>query len=405
MKREEGNVAASGEATAHEGEAGAAGCIHRPLRAAAELRMDEEKEEEAATDESPSLWQADLPPELLVHIVTLSGMVGECRDTLCTQRAVGATAFSCSRVCRNWRHALCRYHSGFLNSIQLRGLSERANHSAAGGGRIPKVSSAPALGAPPDFGGAPSSDAIVSGFSRVPRFVLAAASNNNPSALALAADWLQRMGDVHLAVRTWRKAARLGSVVAQIQLGKIIMDGDLDYMGVYESALQRRRRLLLHEDGNRNSAPPAAGRAPTGAADAIMGCTCGMDGIYTGGTPWQPGGPDAAHTSLERHDAELGDSIGGRQGKAVAIDDVRCLEELQDKSQAVIYLQKAIHNSNAERNDIAVAATLLGFITLDGVATSNSDAVSWFKLAAANGSDTAEETLGWLYNTGQYGDV
>ena len=84
--------------------------------------------------------------------------------------------------------------------------------------------------------------------------------------------------------------------------------------------------------------------------------------------------------------------------------DAQCVEELQDTTQAVVYLQKAVRNTSAERHDIAVAATLLGFSHLDGPTSSNSTAVEWFKMAAENGSVSAEETLGWMYNTGQFGD-
>ena len=331
-----------------------------------------------------SPWQADLPPELIVHIVTLSGRAEEGGGPRAAQRAVGATAFSCSRVCRSWRHALCRYHAGFLNSIELRGLGERGSPSPGGRMPMPKVRSAPALGAAPAEGARADAGA---GLSRVPRFVLAAARNNNPSALALAADWLQRMGDVHLAVRTWRKAARLGSVVAQVQLGKIIMDGDLDYLGVYESVLQRRHRLLL--DGGAGDGDGAAADRAAANADAIHRCARGIYGA---------GGADAGVAA----GADGPEDRGGDGGERKSALDVQCLEELQDKSQAALYLSKAVQNSDAERSDIAVAATLLGFIILDGVAESKSDAVEWFKLAAANGSESAEETLGWMFNTGQF---
>jgi len=48
---------------------------------------------------------------------------------------------------------------------------------------------------------------------------------------------------------------------------------------------------------------------------------------------------------------------------------------------------------------------VLGFMTLDGegVRQNSADAVRWFKLAATHGSREAEQVLGWVYNTGQFG--
>lgn len=47
----------------------------------------------------------------------------------------------------------------------------------------------------------------------------------------------------------------------------------------------------------------------------------------------------------------------------------------------------------------------LGYLFLDGEVGSpdNQRAVEWFQVSAQNGSKEAQRTLGWMFNTGQYG--
>jgi TPR repeat protein len=51
------------------------------------------------------------------------------------------------------------------------------------------------------------------------------------------------------------------------------------------------------------------------------------------------------------------------------------------------------------------AGLILGYQHHDGEGckVSNEDALRCFKLAAANGEAEAEEVIGWIYSTGQYG--
>ena len=173
-------------------------------------------------------------------------------------------------------------------------------------------------------------------------------------------------GDVHLAIKTWRKAAKLGSVVAQIEMGKIILNEEsTDFYG-FDS--KTRSGTCRKNETNTQTHGSLYRRERERYEEMIKAIKSLMD------------------STLRDH----ADSL--------------CIEELQDSTQAAVYLQKAVKNESAKTNDIAVAATLLGFMHLDGPLNSNTDAVQWFKLAAKNGSSTAEETLGWMYNTGQFGD-
>jgi TPR repeat protein len=51
------------------------------------------------------------------------------------------------------------------------------------------------------------------------------------------------------------------------------------------------------------------------------------------------------------------------------------------------------------------AGLILGYQHFDGEGcrVSREDALRCFKLAAANGEAEAEEVIGWIYSTGQYG--
>jgi TPR repeat protein len=52
------------------------------------------------------------------------------------------------------------------------------------------------------------------------------------------------------------------------------------------------------------------------------------------------------------------------------------------------------------------ALLMLGYLHLDGEGTKrdNMEAVSAMRRASELGSDEARRTLGWMYNTGQFGE-
>ena len=62
--------------------------------------------------------------------------------------------------------------------------------------------------------------------------------------------------------------------------------------------------------------------------------------------------------------------------------------------------------SEALRRMLVDALLMLGYLHLDGEGTKrdNKEAVGAMRRAAALGSDEARRTLGWLYNTGQFGE-
>lgn len=61
--------------------------------------------------------------------------------------------------------------------------------------------------------------------------------------------------------------------------------------------------------------------------------------------------------------------------------------------------------SISEREVLAKAALLLGFLHLDGEATkfNAGEALKWFKIALLHDCSEAERIIGTLFNTGQYG--
>lgn len=63
-------------------------------------------------------------------------------------------------------------------------------------------------------------------------------------------------------------------------------------------------------------------------------------------------------------------------------------------------------NASLKDQILSQAGLVLGYLHFDGegnCGVSRSEAVRYFKLAAQHGSKEAEEVLGWVFNTGQYG--
>ena len=349
-----------------------------------------------------SAWSERLPADLLEKIVCMSG----------DARAIGFAALQCSMVCRSWRETLvATRRARWMAAIELRHVREEQRQCekmqqrrkvAKGSTKVLAQSrSAPLLGMET---------------TRLPKLVLAACRVGNPSALALAAEWLQTAGDIHLALRTWRRAARLGSAVAQVWLGELIIEGDIEYLLESHTAHSRTSsgstsHRLYAADGPLPSHNAVASTEDIRSAIASMlrggRNTSDSIGDDDDDDTKPSGGGDGGYSAGDKCMSVLEKMKMLKKERDMRVSgalDAQCVEELQDTTQAVLYLQKAVRNTSAERHDIAVAATLLGFSHLDGPTSSNSTAVQWFKVAAENGSVTAEETLGWMYNTGQFGD-
>ena len=361
-----------------------------------ERERERERMEVEHAEGTESAWSARLPADLLEKIVCMSG----------DARAIGIAALQCSMVCRSWRETLvAKRRARWMAAIELRHVREEQRRcEEMQQRRMVAIGSTKAL--------AQSHSAPLLGMetSRLPKLVLAACRAGNPSALALAAEWLQTAGDIHLALRTWRRAARLGSAVAQVTLGKLIIEGDLD------SLLESHRAHSRMSSRSSSHRLYAAGGS-RGSAAAFEDINSAIASMLRSGrsTSDSLGDDDNGAQPLRDSGCSAGDKCMGilekmkmlkkeRDMRVSGSLDAQCVEELQDTTQAVVYLQKAVRNASAERHDIAVAATLLGFSHLDGPTSSNSTAVEWFKVAAENGSASAEETLGWMYNTGQFGD-
>lgn len=67
--------------------------------------------------------------------------------------------------------------------------------------------------------------------------------------------------------------------------------------------------------------------------------------------------------------------------------------------------RQRVSNSNLQRQ-IASASLLLGYLHMDGEGTkvSNLEAVRHMRRASMLGDEEAHRTLGWMYNTGQFGE-
>ena len=73
--------------------------------------------------------------------------------------------------------------------------------------------------------------------------------------------------------------------------------------------------------------------------------------------------------------------------------------------QALLWLQRAAKNPECSVEHLSIAATMLGYLHMDGDGTKmdNIQATKWFAVGKANGNKEAEKTLGWMWNTGQFG--
>mmetsp|Transcript_19505 Transcript_19505/g.23371 ORF Transcript_19505/g.23371 Transcript_19505/m.23371 type:complete len:267 (-) Transcript_19505:249-1049(-) len=87
--------------------------------------------------------------------------------------------------------------------------------------------------------------------------------------------------------------------------------------------------------------------------------------------------------------------------------------QARDSEQAVHWLQKAGQKMQAsdrweeDKERLAQVALMLGYMHMDGdgTRTDNAEAMKWMLVAKSCGSKDAESTLGWMYNTGQYGET
>jgi len=77
----------------------------------------------------------------------------------------------------------------------------------------------------------------------------------------------------------------------------------------------------------------------------------------------------------------------------------------QDPEEALMWLQRAAKNKEISSQLLSSAATILGYLHMDGEGTKidNVAATKWFAIGKAHGNKEAERTLGWMWNTGQFG--
>eukprot|EP00238_Polyblepharides_amylifera_P007155 CAMPEP_0196579154 /NCGR_PEP_ID=MMETSP1081-20130531/17822_1 /TAXON_ID=36882 /ORGANISM="Pyramimonas amylifera, Strain CCMP720" /LENGTH=211 /DNA_ID=CAMNT_0041898627 /DNA_START=269 /DNA_END=901 /DNA_ORIENTATION=+ len=69
----------------------------------------------------------------------------------------------------------------------------------------------------------------------------------------------------------------------------------------------------------------------------------------------------------------------------------------QDGEEAMVWLSRAAKNPECPPSTLSCAATILGYLHLDGEGTKidNLAATKWFMIGKANGNLEAEKTLGW----------
>lgn len=77
----------------------------------------------------------------------------------------------------------------------------------------------------------------------------------------------------------------------------------------------------------------------------------------------------------------------------------------RDAEEALMWLQRAAKNPHSTQPILAASATILGYLHMDGEGTKTDNllATKWFAIGKEHGNKEAEKTLGWMWNTGQFG--
>eukprot|EP00892_Ulva_mutabilis_P012297 jgi/Ulvmu1/943/UM102_0026.1 len=212
----------------------------------------------------------------------------------------------------------------------------------------------------------------------LPRVVQTAANTTgNAGAAFLCASVCEARSDLVGAAGYWKKAAKGGHAVAMYKLGSHFYHGDINSLGRSgEDALLWLQRFL-------KAAEPSGALSADEPEDSVPKTLAANGGapprdLADDGNAAADGGDDAAGSG--------GGGMLGVVGRKARLRQRR--------------------SNSAVQEQVARASLLLGYLHMDGEGTkaSNLEAVRHMRRAALLGDEEAHRTLGWMYNTGQFGE-
>ncbi|WIA29264.1 hypothetical protein OEZ86_011772 [Tetradesmus obliquus] len=215
-----------------------------------------------------------------------------------------------------------------------------------------------------------------------PALLLRACQLGNVSALVARARLLDACGCAEEAMRCWKRAAKAGHLEGQLVYGLGLYRG---IAGLQEEPQDAHMWLLRALKQVQKPEAAAASAASSSAAPGVAAATSAT----------QPAASAAAATP-----ATL-----GMPGAAPAdASDTPSSSSSSDGSSVT----SAVELSALSRRVLAQAGLVLGYLAFDGegsLKVDKAEATRYFRLAAGAGCREAEEVLGWVYNTGQYGAI
>lgn len=274
--------------------------------------------------------------------------------------------------------------------------------------------------------------------------LLAAAKAHNVSAAKALARLLEACGEEKESLRWWRRVARAGDIEGAYRLGMALYGGAAGCERSPEDAqvwLSRAVRQLLAldnlsdlriehlsaslrdgaaslddysaavslstgavTDGVAGSAAPSVSQcAATGPALPLSGDEADEASAGAASSPAPPPSPQYSPSPLYTLPAPYHGQISGSDQASAA----------PFQPQTTSRRPSPNHNTPHQPQHLTAAAALaraslvLGYLYFDGEGSARGSdkeqAVRLFRVAAANGSQEAQDVLGWVYNTGQYG--
>ncbi|KAF6266525.1 hypothetical protein COO60DRAFT_2299 [Scenedesmus sp. NREL 46B-D3] len=220
-----------------------------------------------------------------------------------------------------------------------------------------------------------------------PALLLRACKLGNVSALVVRARLLDAAGCVEEGMRCWRRAAKAGHVEGQLVYGLGLYRG---IAGLQEDAQDAHMWLLraLKQVQKPEAATSASGASSSPAAAAAVPAT----GVQPAAAAAAAAPATRSTDDTARADTSGTSSSGSDTVSSSSSSSVTPGSELAALSQRVL----------------TQAGLVLGYLAFDGegsLKVDKQEATKYFRLAARAGCKEAEEVLGWVYNTGQYGAI
>uniref|UniRef100_A0A383W981 Uncharacterized protein n=1 Tax=Tetradesmus obliquus TaxID=3088 RepID=A0A383W981_TETOB len=217
-----------------------------------------------------------------------------------------------------------------------------------------------------------------------PALLLRACQLGNVSALVARARLLDACGSAEEAMRCWKRAAKAGHLEGQLVYGLGLYRG---IAGLQEEPQDAHMWLLRALKQVQKPEAAAAGAASSSAEAGVAAAASATQPAASAAAaaPVTLGMPGAA--SADASDTPSSSSSSSSDGSSVT---------------------SAVELSALSRRVLAQAGLVLGYLAFDGegsLKVDKAEATRYFRLAAGAGCREAEEVLGWVYNTGQYGAI